>query len=165
MLTHTFLEPTGVPNKTLSPLNWTCSRLNRVPNNTQQHLTHSSGITALLSPLFLQPPYTHCSSQHQHVFTALTLRFSSFLLIVLFFPFRLPPLSRVHAPRESKRDSCFASYCTYTHTHTSSNTDCRLIKGTTHLLSTHRDSRLNRLPGKLDTSKTITGLRLFLSNV
>lgn len=163
MLTHTFLEPTGGLNKTLSPLNWTCSRLNRVPNNTQQHLTHSSGITALLSPLFLQPPYTHCSSQHQHVFTALTLRFSSFLLIVLFFPFRLP----VFTLRGNQRGIRVlpATVLTHTHTHTSSNTDCRLIKGTTHLLSTHRDSRLNRLPGKLDTSKTITGLRLFLSNV
>lgn len=100
------------------------------------------------------PPYHTLSFCHFFPFFSFT--FVTVLSLILC----------VHALRKSKRDSCLRLPATVlTHTHTSSKTDCRLIKGTTYLLSTHTASHLNRLPGKLDTRKTITGLRICLNNV
>lgn len=156
--------------------------LNRLPNNTQQHLTHSSGITALSLSLFLNHYriFTHIDSLlqsaskcfhriHPEILFSppyLTASFCYFFMYFSFpFVFFLSLFPLCSRSEEIKERFVFvsASYCTYTHT--SSNTDCRLIKGTTYLLSTHRASHLKRLPGKLDTSKTITGPSIFLSNV
>lgn len=130
------------------------------PNSSQ---LLSSGITSLFSSLTQGSFNTRVALLS---IKTLSQRSPLVLLFSLFFP--TPPSSlfspHVQALRKSKRIVFVsASYCTYTHT--SSNTGCRLIKGATYLLSTHRASHLNRLPGTLDTSNTITELRMFCDNV
>lgn len=135
---------------------------NRLPDNTQRLLSGITHTNTILQSASKRIHSIHCEICSLPLY--LTLSFCCCLC--LFFPL-VPPLSfspHVQALRKSKTESCLCLPATVL-THTSSNTDCRLIKGATYLLSTHRASHLNRLPGTLDTSKTITVPKIFHDNV
>lgn len=133
--------------------------LNGLPNNSAALNTVITGNCSVWVSHSYRDTIFQSASRH---FLSLSLAFCCFFLFSLSSSpsYFLPVFTLCRNQRENPGRVCQLLYL-----HTSSNTECSLIKGATYLLSTHRASHLNRLPVKLDTSKTITGPRIFLDNV